>query len=384
MPHKLFIDSRAAKQGEPGDFVWSPDRPISVNKCRAFIDAVHMANTWGTITANNQFMYLAEELPLVTVLPTATKIYLRETDNGITTDRIVVIPPAIYDGATFSTALATALGPAYATTYVALPPNGRVDITSTITTWTILSRASLLRDGTFNGSKLLKSSLEDASDLLRTVDTDITGPNNVILLAHGLAYRKIQLAIGSYTFDTLATEMATQLNVGTTFDTDYIVTKNVATGRLSVVNSEGVMKFYIYPSQFLDINPYAFQGYIGPFYNCDDATGLTGRIVIEGNSIIAANHINSLAFHTLFINSSLGSHTDTVGPLSQTTIARKVTVDVPPGHMIHDYHSTQLDYIGLEKQSISAISFKVTDWRGNAVVMSHWSLSLILIEEDQF
>ncbi len=54
--HKIYVDSRAAKEGTASDFVWAPDRPLSVDKCRAFIDSVHMPITWGTITDNNKFL----------------------------------------------------------------------------------------------------------------------------------------------------------------------------------------------------------------------------------------------------------------------------------------------------------------------------------------
>ena len=108
MVHKLFIDSRAAKEGNPSDFVWAPDRPVSVGKCRAFLDAVHMPVTWGTITDTNKYMYIAEEMTAFTVLPTQTKVYLRE--NGV--ERVLtlaasIVPP--YDGPGLAQALATAL-----------------------------------------------------------------------------------------------------------------------------------------------------------------------------------------------------------------------------------------------------------------------------------
>ena len=72
--HKIYVDSRAAKEGTASDFVWAPDRPLSVDKCRAFIDSVHMPITWGTITDYNKFLYVAEELPFLTVLPSAGKV----------------------------------------------------------------------------------------------------------------------------------------------------------------------------------------------------------------------------------------------------------------------------------------------------------------------
>ena len=100
---------------------------------------------------------------------------------------------------------------------------------------------------------------------------------------------------------------------------------------------------------------------------------------------IAAGHVNVLAYHTLFINSTLGMHNDSIGPVGQSTIARKVVIDAPPGGMVHDFHSTPYDYISLEQQSINSVRFRVTDWRGETVrPMSHWSASVILVPEEEF
>ncbi len=95
-------------------------------------------------------------------------------------------------------------------------------------------------------------------------------------------------------------------------------------------------------------------------------------------------HVNVLACHTLFINSTMGLHNDSVGPMGQSTVARKVVIDAPPGGMVHDFHSTPYDYIALEPQSITSIRFRVSDWKGETVDMSHWSCSVILVPEDQF
>ena len=183
MVHKLYIDSRAAKEGDAGDFVWAPDRPISVGKCRAFLDAVHMPVSWGTIVETNRFMYIAEELPFLTVLPTASKVYLRETINGVTSDRIATIAPAMYDGLNLAAAMGTALGAGYSVAYAAVANQlGTLTIT-TANTWLILSRASLLRDGKFGGATLSNSNLQDASDILGTTVADASG---VLTLGHGL------------------------------------------------------------------------------------------------------------------------------------------------------------------------------------------------------
>ncbi len=115
-----------------------------------------------------------------------------------------------------------------------------------------------------------------------------------------------------------------------------------------------------------------------------EVIGFTGTAVLPGNSVTGARHINTQAHGTLFICSSLGNHNDSIGPTGASTIARKVTVDQPPGGAIHDFHSLPYDYITLEPQSISGLTFRVTDWAGRTVPMGHWSLSIIIVPEEDF
>ena len=253
--HKVFVDSRAAKEGTDGDFVWAPDRPLSVGRCRAFIDSVHMPVSWGSIVETNRFMYIAEEMPVFTVLPTQAKVYLRE--NG--TDRVLtiaanIVPPD--DGPGLAQALAIALGAGYTTSFAAGAGTlGTISVASA-TPFVILSRASLLQLSTFAGSPLVHSNLQDANDILGTTTADAT---NLLTLGQGLDYRRIELSKGSYTMDSLAVELATQLNNGTALGT-YTVGTISLTSRLTISNP-ATLKFHVYPTQHLDRNPFSFQGF---------------------------------------------------------------------------------------------------------------------------
>ncbi len=77
-----------------------------IGTSRAYLDAIHMPCTWTTIHAQNKYIYLTEQLALLTVLPSANKLYLTETSSsGVATQRIVTVPAAIYDGNALATAL---------------------------------------------------------------------------------------------------------------------------------------------------------------------------------------------------------------------------------------------------------------------------------------
>jgi hypothetical protein len=303
----------------------------------------------------------------------------------------VTIASGIYDGVGLAAAIQTAMGNAYTCTYnTSGGLLGQITIThvqaSLISYFIVVSRQTLLREGTFAGQPIVPSALEDASDVLGTTHSDVQGQQTGVLnLGHGLGYRQVELNGGKYSFDSLAVELARALNDGTTLGANtYSVGKNTATSRLSIVNTSSPLLFYIYPSKFLAENPYSFQGFSAPFYDSDDVLGFTGGSVLLGNTVAASSHVNSMAYHTLFINSSLGTHNDSLGPIGQSTICRKVIIDQPQGNMINDYHSQAFDYIKLEKQSISSMRFRVTDWRGNPVEMEHWSFSIIFVPEQEF
>ncbi len=378
--HKLYLDSRAAKVRSHGhaDFVWTPDRPIVVDQCRAFIDSVHIPQSFGSIGLQNANTHVAEEQPDYTVLALLNKVYLREIDSGATTERILQIPVGSYsDEASLATALQTALGGSYAVTSGA----GTLTITHPSISWKIMARRELQTLTSFASVQLNSNNLQDLSDLLGTTIQSISGGTGHAYLGKSLLYRKVALTLGNYSADEMASALQTALSTGSSIGA-YTVTFSPITGKLTVASAG---TFHIYSGHYLRHNPKDFAGFPPPFYASDDATGLAFQIPTSGTSLTGNQIVNLLPHHTLFIASDLGSHNDSVGPISQSSIARKVVVDVPHGSMIHDYHSSQLDYITLEKQSVTAIRVRLTDWEGNAIDLeSPWSLSIIMIPESEF
>ena len=96
--HKLYLDSRAAVTGDNGhaNFTWSPTRPIYVENSRAFIDSVHIPNSFGGISLTNNNTYVAEFTQDFTVLAHQSKIYLRELTTTTNTERVVTVQPGTY------------------------------------------------------------------------------------------------------------------------------------------------------------------------------------------------------------------------------------------------------------------------------------------------
>jgi len=378
--HKLYLDSRAAQERSHGhgDFVWAPVQSIVVDKCRAFIDSVHIPQSFGSIGTHNANTYVAEEQADFTVLSGQNKVYIQETVAGVTTERIVQIAVGVYaTEAALASALQSALGGSYAVS----GGSGTLTISHPSGFWNIPSRKTLQQLTTFAGTPVIKSALQDASELLGTVDQAVYHLTGTLTLGTSKVYRKVTLTPGHRSADDLKTALESVLTTGSTIGA-YTVTFSPESGKLTV-SAGGT--FSIYSGHYLRSNPYEFPGFSAPWAAGDDATGLAFTTPSAVQSITGNQFVNILPHHTLMINSDLGSHNDSIGPVGQSSIARKVVCDVPHGSMIHDYHSQALDYITLEKQSITAIRVRLTDWEGTPIeVESHWSLSIIIIPESEF
>ena len=59
-PRKLYVDSRKRVSGTHSDFDYQLPNPIQVPKSRCFVDSVHLANVFPTITSHSRFIYLEE------------------------------------------------------------------------------------------------------------------------------------------------------------------------------------------------------------------------------------------------------------------------------------------------------------------------------------
>ena len=400
--HKIYVDSRA--RVNPGStshnkFVWQSPRPINVPNCRAFIDSVHLPVAWGTFHGQNQYVYISEQLDGWNVSSANDKLYLYEIYGTTESIRIASIAQFPYTtGAAFASAVQAALQAnsiipgAYSVVHSG-SGQGVLTITHAAAaseySLSIANREDLGALTNWGTTAISPTALQDACDLmgLRTAGVASMLPNGgslALTLGSAQQYRKIALDVGGYDAATLPTMLAAKLNTGTSMPT-YTVTVPSTTNRVTIATSSA-KKFLLWSGEYLDTHPYAFQGHTAGQY-AYDILGFRGGVQ-EGSSaspLVGQQHINVMAHHTIFINSSLGMHNDTIGPLGQSTIARKVVIDQPPGSTVNDYHSSLVDYVAIPAGDIHQISFRLTDWRGQDIDMdAAWSLSIIFVSEKEF
>ena len=208
--------------------------------------------------------------------------------------------------------------------------------------------------------------------------------------------RKVALTERTYDGTTLATEVALQLNTGTSLTAaSYTCTFDTNTGKLTISNSTASpADFSIWPAEYLKHGGWDPLGFASiPDYiagdDCYDCIGFAGPYKITGNSttpITGAGHINVQPYHSLFLHSSLGLQNDCIGPDDSQSIIRKIVLDAAPGSMVNDFHSLPYDFVSVQPSQVRNLSFRLADYRGRTVDLQHqgFSFSLLFVDENEF
>jgi len=188
--------------------------------------------------------------------------------------------------------------------------------------------------------------------------------------------RVLTLGAGDYNGYTLATELASKLNTGSTLFDIYAVT--FANGCLTVANQTQAAQGGAYLLTVEAIEANALVPAWGttttpappPLSSASDAcrvlgqlTGLSGAI----NSAMALtlNPIDLMPYRQLFLHSHIGA-CSSQGPRGENTIVRRIVITGSPGDLIADFHHTTSDYIELGGQ-LSTLHFSIRDVEGNVV-----------------
>jgi hypothetical protein len=403
--HKLYCDTRQRIRPDlnnHADCTIQLARTIEVPDCKAFVDSFHISNLFQTIHENNKYLYVAEQLPLLTVQASMNKIYVLEEIGTAQTWRIVAIPPAIYGGANFATAAATALNSAgkalsgnYTVTFNAAIYQLTIGNPTNPGYFKIYTREVLQGMTTFGTVAISPANLQDVSDVLGTTAGAIVPGDslNPILLTTGVGwnYRKIELAQGVYDADTLKTEIKTKLNgtgVAANMNSyDVILTSS---NRFQISNANTInASFKIFPREWNDLHPYDFQGYNTSFLEAKDSYDILGfhGAVLTGSAttpIVGLGHVNLQPFHSLFLHSELGLQGDSIGPDNSGDIIRRISLDQPYGSMVHDRYSMPFDYVRVGKRNIRQLHFKLTDVYGRLVdTYTGYSFSIIFLPDSE-
>ena len=85
-------------------------------------------------------------------------------------------------------------------------------------------------------------------------------------------------------------------------------------------------------------------------------------------------------YHHLFIHSDLGSQSDSLGPLGEASIIRRVVLSgAAPGQMVEDRNTLPYDYVTVARGGYRTMSFSIRDYEGREVDMSHLNISFSIL-----
>ena len=243
----------------------------------------------------------------------------------------------------------------------------------------------------------------DGICLSNTFPTVIYGVNDSVyvrqlqtLVGTGPKDTRVRLTPGSYTADTLATELAARLNQ-ITIDPSVSYTVTAATDGTTLTvsmagpadNSDGT-SLKILTSQEVD-DPPADWGQENPSHGFpvgDPPTRYSDAGTVLGmqsqtftmlvNESLETSFVSMIPYRTLFLHSHLGAPLS-VGPRGENTIVRRIMVGhTLPGQVILDNLNTEIDTIELPP-ILAEMHFSVRDIYGRAVNLGRHSISFALV-----
>ncbi len=178
--------------------------------------------------------------------------------------------------------------------------------------------------------------------------------------------RVLEISPGEYNGYTLATELAAQLNAGTTLPQSYAVT--FADGRLTVANPTPAAQggAYLLTRAAIEadalVPPWGTTTTPKPpaLSSAADACRVLGQLeglsgAIDSLQSLRMNPIDLMPYRQLFLHSHIGA-CSSQGPRGENTIVRRVVITGSPGDLIADFHHTTSDYIELGGQ-LSTLHF---------------------------
>jgi hypothetical protein len=183
------------------------------------------------------------------------------------------------------------------------------------------------------------------------------------------------LGVGNYNGPELRAHLETHLNINHYMMTDYAVDYDEKNGTLSVVQT-GAWHFPTRSELTTNSNQWNVVMSAPDVRACHDVIGYSEGSVRTGNVLQMDRFVDLMPFKQLFLCSSdFGNTGQSLGPVGQSDIVRRVVISAPFGNAIHDQHSTHADYVNVSLTQISQMRWRLTDERGRAVSLRGHGIS---------
>ena len=89
--------------------------------------------------------------------------------------------------------------------------------------------------------------------------------------------------------------------------------------------------------------------------------------------------LNLQGFRSLYISSSTLSNYDTLGPLGENTIIKKIITNADFGYLVIDQSVSAHDYLGCARMTLNTIDFQIRDVRGNFIPLHDSPVSFTIV-----
>ena len=208
------------------------------------------------------------------------------------------------------------------------------------------------------------TSIHDLNNRLYLIEVDSTNAQEKIIL----------LQPGNYTGQELASLLQSSLNANTIYSVGYDETK----GKLTISNPTTT---WLIPTrkELMEAGGTWASSAIpeNDFRTCYDVIGFADDPTQYQNGVFTGeNFVDLVPYETLFLcSSTIGNLGQSVGPVGQSDIVRRIVVNAPFGNNVHEVHSTNAHYVDCSNTTLSQMRWRLTDAVGRTVDLSGHGIS---------
>ena len=203
-----------------------------------------------------------------------------------------------------------------------------------------------------------------------------TGRNDKLHFGFNTGNAIVSIPEGNYTTTTIGVAIATAMNAAivsniNTFFSNWDKLKN--TFVINLADSLLANRFEIYTDvQLKAMNSAALGSSINSLIKNYTSKG-------DNNSPFVSGYVDMIPTRNVYLCCSGLGNFNTVTLNGNRNVVKKIPVNANPGDMIFDQTVTGMDYLDCSSQTLSRISFQLTDAYGNVINLheNHFSFSIV-------
>ena len=190
---------------------------------------------------------------------------------------------------------------------------------------------------------------------------------------------------GNYTGLDLATEIQTKMNTlaqpATTVANMFVCAYVLKTDKITISMTSDNYAFRIITQPELKTIPFTISFDRNKPNDVNEVLSNMGDISVRFNKVVPfiSGPINLQPFNNIYIHSTNLGNYNSIGPMNESTIVKKVPVSADYNRMIFDQCVLINDYNDCSGQTIKTLYFKLLSSRGDVIPLHgcNWSFSVV-------